>query len=90
MGGMVPYTSLELARAMTTQRAAEATQDLLTYCASCQGALSAQKPTLHILDLIFNPNWREDKGLPPDKPPVKRENQKTLRQTLQHIYRDDL
>jgi Fe-S oxidoreductase len=90
VGGMVPYTSPELAQTITKQRAAEATQDLLTYCASCQVALSAQKPTLHILDLIFNPKWREDRGLPPNTPPAKRESQKTLRQTLQDIYRDDL
>jgi Fe-S oxidoreductase len=86
VGGMVAYTSPELSRTIASRRVAGASHELLTYCASCLRSLSGQKPTLHILDLIFNPNWREDKELPPNKPPVKRENQKTLRQTLQDTY----
>jgi Fe-S oxidoreductase len=89
-GGMVAYTSPELSGTLAKRRVAGASHDLLTYCASCQRSLSGQKPTLHILDLIFNPNWREDRDLPPNTPTVKRENQKTLWQTLQDTYKDDL
>jgi len=90
MGGMVAFTSPELAGTITKRRVAEASHDLLTYCATCQGALSGQKPTLHILDLIFNPNWREDKDLPPNKPPVKKENQITLKKQLQEKYSEEV
>ncbi len=90
MGGMIAYTSPELAGTIAKQRVAETTQDLLTYCATCQGSLSGQKPTLHILDLIFNPNWRKDKDLPPNKPPVNKENQKALKKMLEERYSEDL
>jgi Fe-S oxidoreductase len=90
MGGMVAFTSPELSATITKRRVEEAPHDLLTYCATCQGSLSTQKSTLHILDLIFNPNWREDKDLPPNTPPVKRDNQKTLWRTLQDTYSEDL
>jgi NADPH-dependent glutamate synthase beta subunit-like oxidoreductase/Fe-S oxidoreductase len=90
MGGMVAFTSPELAGKITKGRVEEASHDLLTYCATCQGALSAQKSTLHILDLIFNPNWREDKDLPSNKPPVKKENQISLKKQLQGEYSDDV
>jgi len=90
MGGMIAFTSPELAGTITKRRVAETTRDLLTYCASCQASLSSQKPTLHVLDLIFNPNWREDKDLPPNKPPVHKENQKTLKKTLEGRYAEEL
>jgi Fe-S oxidoreductase len=90
MGGMVAFTSPELAGTITKKRVEEASHDLLTYCATCQGALSAQKTTLHVLDLIFNPNWREDKDLPPNKPPVKKENQISVKKQLLEKYSDDL
>ncbi|MBW2143637.1 MAG: FAD-dependent oxidoreductase [Deltaproteobacteria bacterium] len=90
MGGMVAFTSPELAGTITKKRVEEASHDLLTYCATCQGALSAQKTTLHLLDLIFNPNWREDKDLPPNKPPVKKENQISLKKQLMEKYSDDV
>ncbi len=90
MGGMIAFTSPALAGTITKQRVTEATQDLLTYCATCQSSLSGQKPTLHILDLIFNPDWREDKDLPPNKPPVKKENQRMLKKMLVERYSEDL
>ncbi len=90
MGGMVAFTSPELAGTVTKRRVLEASHDLLTYCATCQGALSGQKPTLHLLDLVFNPNWRKDKELPPNKPPVKRENQIFLKKDLMEKYSDEL
>jgi NADPH-dependent glutamate synthase beta subunit-like oxidoreductase len=66
-GGMVPAVAPELARNMTAFRLSEATRDLVTYCASCRARLAkAGHPTLHVLDLAFNPEWPRTKTqLPP-------------------------
>jgi len=65
-GGMVPAVAAELAGKMTGFRLSEATRDLVTYCASCRARLSkAGHPTLHVLDLPFNPNWQQAKNQPP-------------------------
>ena len=65
-GGMVPAVAPELAKKMTDFRLSEATRDLVTYCASCRARLSkAGHPTLHVLDLPFNPAWQQTKTQPP-------------------------
>jgi len=65
-GGMVPAVAPELAKQMTDFRLSEATHDLVTYCASCRARLSkAGHPTLHVLDLPFNPDWQQTKTQPP-------------------------
>ncbi|MCK9375162.1 MAG: FAD-dependent oxidoreductase [Syntrophobacterales bacterium] len=65
-GGMVPAVAPELAKRMTDFCLSEATRDLVTYCASCRARLSkAGHPTLHVLDLPFNPNWPQTKTAPP-------------------------
>jgi NADPH-dependent glutamate synthase beta subunit-like oxidoreductase/Fe-S oxidoreductase len=65
-GGMVPAVAPELAKKMTDFRLSEATHDLVTYCASCRARLSkAGHPTLHVLDLPFNPAWQQTKTQPP-------------------------
>jgi NADPH-dependent glutamate synthase beta subunit-like oxidoreductase len=65
-GGMVPAVAPEMARKMTDFRLSEATRDLVTYCASCRARLSkAGHPTLHVLDLPFNPDWQHTKTQPP-------------------------
>ncbi len=89
MGGMIAFTSPELAGTLSKRRVAETTQDLLTYCATCQGSFAGQKPTLHILDILFNPNWRQDKNLPPNKPLVNKENQRSLKKMLEERYSED-
>ncbi len=71
-GGMVPAVAPTLAKRMTDFRLSEATHDLVTYCASCRARLSkAGHPTLHVLDLPFNPNWPQTKTAPPP-PNLKR------------------
>jgi len=82
MGGMILVADFDLARSITKRRAEEAPCDILTYCASCREALAQEKPTLHILDLIFNPNWKEDKLKPPTRPAARKENQSQLREQL--------
>ena len=65
-GGMVPAVAPELAKRMTDFRLSEATHDLVTYCASCRARLAkAGHPTLHVLDLPFNPAWQQTKTQPP-------------------------
>ena len=65
-GGMVPTVAPELAKRMTDFRLSEATRDLVTYCASCRARLAKTgHPTLHVLDLSFNPNWQQTKTQPP-------------------------
>jgi NADPH-dependent glutamate synthase beta subunit-like oxidoreductase/Fe-S oxidoreductase len=65
-GGMVPAVAPRLAKKMTDFRLSEATRDLVTYCASCRARLSkAGHPTLHVLDLPFNPAWEQTKTQPP-------------------------
>lgn len=65
-GGMVPAVAPKLAKKMTDFRLSEATRDLVTYCASCRARLSkAGHPTLHVLDLPFNPAWQQTKNQPP-------------------------
>ena len=65
-GGMVPAVAPELAKKMTDFRLSEATRDLVTYCASCRARLAKTgHPTLHVLDLPFNPAWQQTKTQPP-------------------------
>jgi NADPH-dependent glutamate synthase beta subunit-like oxidoreductase len=65
-GGLVPAVAPMLAKKMTDFRLSEATRDLVTYCASCRARLAkAGHPTLHVLDLPFNPNWQQTKTQPP-------------------------
>ena len=65
-GGLVPAAAPALARKMTDFRLSEATRDLVVYCASCRSRLArAGHPTLHVLDLLFNPAWQQTKTQPP-------------------------
>ncbi len=65
-GGMAPALAPALAKRMTEARVAEARFDLLTYCASCRARITAAgQPSLHLLELIFNPRWRQHKASPP-------------------------
>lgn len=55
-GGGVGLHQPELARSWQRIRGREAEErPLLTYCAGCAGFLSQTLPTLHILDLLFDP-----------------------------------
>lgn len=87
LGGMVAYADPELAAVNIKKRADEFGHDILTYCASCREALSAHKPALHVLDLIFNPDWRNAKTSPQKTGKARRENQARLKQMVQERYR---
>ena len=65
-GGMAPAVAPALAKRMTEARLAEARFDLVTYCASCRARIAtAGQPSLHLLELMFNPNWRQAKKAAP-------------------------
>ncbi|NQT72171.1 MAG: (Fe-S)-binding protein [Chloroflexi bacterium] len=82
LGGQIPYANAPLSKTMAKLRAEQAEVDIVTYCASCRDALAPHKPTLHVLDLIFNPDWDEARTKPAEKPSEKREHQSALRAQL--------
>jgi NADPH-dependent glutamate synthase beta subunit-like oxidoreductase len=75
MGGMLPFIDFELAAKVTARRAAEFHFDIVCYCASCREAFAIEKPAVHLLDLIFNPAWKEARLMPPKTGRIRREAQ---------------
>ncbi len=82
LGGQIPFANLPLSKSMARNRAQQAELDIVTYCASCRDALAPYKPTLHVLDLIFNSEWDEARVKPAHKPSEARANQTLLRAQL--------
>jgi Fe-S oxidoreductase len=83
LGGVLPYVDFKLANSITKRRADEALDNILTYCAWCREAFAAYKPSIHILDLIFNPDWEKDILEPPKTGKARRENQAKLKTMVQ-------
>jgi Fe-S oxidoreductase len=82
-GGMVPYVDLELYLNQADKRAGEALYDMLTYCATCRETFAAVgKPSIHILDLLFNPEWQDDLDKPPQIGKERQEKQAELKELL--------
>ncbi|MHB8067803.1 MAG: FAD-dependent oxidoreductase [Desulfobaccales bacterium] len=68
-GGLVPAVDNALAKKMTAFRLSEARQDLVVYCATCRGKfVNAGHESLHLLELLFNPGWRQAKAATPASP----------------------
>ncbi len=68
-GGLVPAVDNALAQKMTAFRLSEATRDLVIYCASCRAKFHrAGHASLHLLELLFNPGWRQAKAAAPVSP----------------------
>ena len=84
-GGAIACADFDLAKSVTKKRADEAPFDILTYCATCRETLAREKPSIHILDLIFNPDWEKDRLKPPNKASIRRENQSLLKAQLEKI-----
>ncbi len=82
MGGGISYADMKLQKTMTRNAVAEAEHDLVTYCATCRETFSAEKPAVHVLDLVFNPDWKTALSTPARKPSEKRQNQTLLRAQL--------
>lgn len=85
LGGQAAFVDSKLVKTISENRAKESTFDLLTYCASCREALAAYKPTIHVLDLMFNPNWKEAIAKSPNTGKVRRENQSKVRYLLETL-----
>ena len=65
-GGMIAPVDPELFTKIKSKRVAESLNDILTYCAGCRDNFaSVDKASLHVLDLVFNPNWEQDRMKPP-------------------------
>jgi Fe-S oxidoreductase len=82
-GGMVSYADFELEGVLTENRANEATHNILTYCAACRDALAMHKPAVHILEVLFNPEWEQVLEVPPKSGKKRRENQARLKTMLE-------
>lgn len=74
VGGMVGITNPVMASIIGAERTEGISNSIVTYCASCREALVQYRPSLHILDLIFNPNWRQDQEKPSQEHSQMREN----------------
>ena len=88
-GGMVPYVDLELYFNLADKRAGEASYDMLTYCATCRETFAAVgKPSIHVLDLLFNPDWQVDLDKPPQMGKERQEKQAELKGLLlKHVIK---
>jgi Fe-S oxidoreductase len=83
-GGMVPYVDLELYLNQADKRAGEASYDMLTYCASCRETFAVTgKPSIHVLDLLFNPEWQVELDRLPQMGKERQEKQSELKELLQ-------
>jgi Fe-S oxidoreductase len=77
--GLNPFRVLSLA----SERLAEAHFDMVSYCAGCRETFAFSKPSLHILDLLFNPNWKKDKSKKPNLVEPRRKNREELKLQLE-------
>ena len=82
MGGMVPFVDFALAGEITKRRADEFNHDIISYCAGCREALAMNKASLHILDLVFNQNWKETRHQATKTGKKRREAQSETRALL--------
>lgn len=83
MGGMVYAVDEELGKLRSRRTIDEASKDIITYCTTCRETLKGQGGhVIHLLDLIFNPNWKNASKVPPNAPEVSTANMKSLKKTL--------
>ena len=82
-GGMIPFVNIQLFKKLSKQRADEAKHDVMTYCASCRDTFaSTGKPAIHILELMFNPEWEKNLCRPPRTGKAKRDNQAEMKKLI--------
>jgi glutamate synthase (NADPH/NADH) small chain len=85
MGGMIPFVDFELAAKITKKRVNEFHFDIITYCAACREAFALEKPSIHILDLIFNPDWKKTRLNYPKTGKKRRETQSRTKAILMNL-----
>jgi NADPH-dependent glutamate synthase beta subunit-like oxidoreductase len=78
-GGLLPYADFDLAARATKRRIDEFRFDIVTYCAACRETFALEKPSLHLLDLVFNPEWMEARNGLPKSGKKKRQTQSETR-----------
>lgn len=87
IGGMMPYVNPSLSQKLIKARAAEAPNDIVSFCAGCRGAFaSVGAPSLHILDLLFSPDIEEAKVIPAQTGKSRRENMNQFKGQLQELF----
>lgn len=82
-GSFISFADSDLAKKVTKRRADEAPFDILTYCATCRETLARERPAIHILDLIFNPDWENDRLKPPNQALTLSRKQSLLKSQLE-------
>lgn len=83
MGGMVYVVDEELGKLRSKRTLDEASRDIVTYCTTCRETLQGQGGrVIHLLDLIFNPEWKSASKVPPNAPEVSTENMKSLKKNV--------
>jgi Fe-S oxidoreductase len=81
-GGMIYGLSPFRVMSLTRLRLEETKTGMMTYCAACRETFTLHRPTLTLLDVLFNPQWEEAAKKPPQKPIQRRENQMRLKGML--------
>lgn len=92
-GGLVSFANPEVANAIVDQRAAERSEDYLTYCAMCRDNFARRgKRATHLLDLAFPPTDGSDPAARPDPGFSGRRDSRTrLRiHLLRDIWEEDM
>jgi Fe-S oxidoreductase len=70
---------------LTKLRIADAHHDMLSYCAACRETFAMHRSSLHILDLIFNPDWEQVRSRSMTAPKQRRANQLNLKSILSSL-----
>lgn len=70
---------------LTKLRISNTHHEMLTYCAACRETFSMHRPSVTILDLMFNPDWEQTKSKPLTSPKQRRENQLNLKDKLRSL-----
>ncbi|MBI5550015.1 MAG: VTT domain-containing protein [Desulfobacterales bacterium] len=93
-GGSVGFIQSDLAKSWGQQSKEEANgRKVVTYCAGCAGFLGRVTPTVHIADLLFNPEQSLNGGLKVSTGPwtylnrikLKKRCKETLRSTVSRV-----
>jgi Fe-S oxidoreductase len=81
-GGMIYGLSPFRVMSLTRLRLEDSKTELMTYCAACRETFTLHRPSLSLLDVLFNPEWKEAAKKPPQKPNQRRDNQMRLKGLL--------
>jgi len=82
MGGAVGLTNPVLACIIGHERTEAISRDIVTYCAACRDALVRYRPAIHLLDLVFNSNWKTETVRQPLEETQMRDNLIWLRSQI--------